>query len=220
MKKYGKLFGLLLALILLIGGAAFAYGRLKNQTGQSALVEKDSELKERGKEKPDEQQIESGTADENTTDAETSGREQDNERKEAIDVTFYDSEGNSVKLSDFYGKPVVLNFWVTWCIYCKQEMPDFQEAYEEYGEEVEFLFLNSTDGARETREKAAAYLEEQGYTVPAYYDEDMEAVYTYSVNSLPTTILIDKEGRVAAYAPGLMEKETLTEALDVLLAEK
>ena len=112
-----------------------------------------------------------------------------------------------------------MNFWATWCGYCKQEMPDFQEAYEEYGEEVEFLFINSTDGSRETREKAAAYLEDQGYTVPAFYDEDLEAVYTYGVSSLPTTILLDKKGRVAAYATGLMEKDTLVGALDILLEE-
>lgn len=220
MKKYGKLFGLLLALILLIGAAVLAYGKLKNQTEHSVLMEEGSGETETGERDSSQKQTESETANENSAGEGTSGGEQGEERREAIDVTFYDREGNAVKLSDFYGKPVVLNFWATWCVYCKQEMPDFQEAYEEYGEEVEFLFLNSTDGARETKEKAAAYLEEQGYTVPAYYDEDMEAVYTYSVNSLPTTILIDKEGRVAAYAPGLMEKEILTEALDVLLSEK
>lgn len=134
-------------------------------------------------------------------------------------MKFYDSEGTQVSLSDFYGKPVVMNFWATWCGYCKEEMPDFQEAFDEYGDKVNFLFINSTDGQRETREKAAAYLEDQGYTVPAYYDEDQEAVYTYSVNSLPTTILLDEEGRVAGYAPGLMPKETLAQALDILLNE-
>lgn len=220
MKKYGKLFGMMLALILLIGVAVFAYGKLKNQAEHSALVEEGGGETETGERASSQKQTESETADENTAGAGTSGGEQNEERQEAVDVTFYDGAGNAVRLSDFYGKPVVLNFWATWCVYCKQEMPDFQEAYEEYGEEAEFLFLNSTDGERETREKAAAYLEEQGYTVPAYYDEDMEAVYAYSIYSLPTTILIDKEGRVAAYAPGLMEKETLTKALEALLAEK
>ena len=211
MKKYGKLAALAAALILVIGLAAAAYNKLKAEAELPSLTE---ELEESSKGDTKEQE---DTGEEDL--AEESEGETGAGRQDAIDVTIYDSEGKAVKLSDFYGKPVVMNFWATWCGYCKQEMPDFQEAYEEYGEEVEFLFINSTDGSRETREKAAAYLEDQGYTVPAFYDEDLEAVYTYGVNSLPTTILLDKKGRVAAYAPGLMEKDTLVGALDILLEE-
>lgn len=221
MKKYGKIFVILLLLAAVITGAAFAYRKLKNQVQSPALVE---EQEEQGPEEQEPDELQSG---EEPSEEENEDKREDkegdkkdgSERQEAIDVSFYDSEGNAVQLSDFYGKPVVMNFWATWCGYCKQEMPDFQEAYEEYGDRVEFLFINSTDGARETREKASAYLEEQGYTVPAYYDEDMEAVYAYSINSLPTTILLDKEGKVAAYAPGLVEKEMLTAGLDTLLNE-
>lgn len=227
MKKYGKLAALAAALILVIGLAAVAYNKLKEEAelpsltgeledsakGDTKAPEQESAEEEDSKEELEKDDTTDGEATEDTEEDPGEGRQN------AIDVTFYDSEGKAVKLSDFYGKPVVMNFWATWCGYCKQEMPDFQEAYEEYGEEVEFLFINSTDGSRETREKAAAYLEEQGYTVPAFYDEDLEAVYTYSVNSLPTTILLDKKGRVAAYAPGLMEKDTLVGALDILLEE-
>ena len=59
----------------------------------------------------------------------------------APDFTVYDSEGNKVKLSDFRGKPIVLNFWARDCIYCTREMPDFQEAYEKYGDRVVFLMV-------------------------------------------------------------------------------
>lgn len=204
MKRYGKTAALAAALLLVIGVAAVAYNKLKAEAELPPL----------------QGQVEGTTAEtENVTPETETEKDPGEERQDAIDVTFYDSEGQAVKLSDFYGKPVVMNFWATWCGYCKQEMPDFQEAYEEYGEKVEFLFINSTDGGRETREKASSYLEEQGYTVPAFYDEDLDAVYTYSVNSLPTTILLDKKGRVAAYAPGLMQKDTLTGALDILLSE-
>lgn len=221
MKKYGKLAALAAALILVIGLAAAAYNKLKAEAELPSLTE-ELEESSKGDTKEQEDTGEEDLAEE--SEGETSAEENSDEdpgagRQDAIDVTIYDSEGKAVKLSDFYGKPVVMNFWATWCGYCKQEMPDFQEAYEEYGEEVEFLFINSTDGSRETREKAAAYLEDQGYTVPAFYDEDLEAVYTYGVNSLPTTILLNKKGRGAAYAPGLMEKDTLVGALDILLEE-
>ena len=132
----------------------------------------------------------------------------------------FDAEGQEVKLSDFFGKPVVVNFWATWCGYCKQEMPDFQEVYEEYKDQVHFLMIQSTDGSRETKEMGEAYIQEEGYSFPVYYDENREAVYVYSVYSLPTTILLDAEGRVAAYNPGLVEKEPLTAAIETLLEEQ
>lgn len=217
MKKYGKFFGIIAALVLLIAAATFTYGKMKDQVKAPSLVE--------GKRVDDEKEpSDSKTGQETTGEASTepgqepSGNEGD-QRQEAIDVTFYDREGNAVKLSDFYGKPIVMNFWTTWCVYCKKEMPDFQEVCEEYADQVVFLFINATDGQRETKEKAEAYLKEQGYTIPVYYDLDTEASYVYSVNSLPTTILLDKEGRVAAYVPGLLEKERLTAALDVLVGE-
>ena len=63
----------------------------------------------------------------------------------APDFTVTDENGKEVKLSDFKGKPAVLNFWATWCYYCKEEMPDFNTAYKKYPE-VQFLMVNATDG--------------------------------------------------------------------------
>lgn len=223
MKKYGKIIGGLAALVLVVAVAFFAYNKLKSnvetpsgvgEVGKQDPAEEDSTSKE----KEEAKQEDSGKARdqaEEGKDAEDPGAD----RKASEDVTFYDRDGNPVTLSSFYGKPVVVNFWATWCGYCKQEMPDFQEAYEEYKDRVEFLFVNATDGQRETKEKAEEYLKDKGYTVPAYYDQDQDAALTYSVSSLPTTMLLDKQGRVAAYAPGVVEKGTLTGALDQLLAE-
>ena len=216
MKKYGKLIAMAVILAAILGAAVFAYQKLQAEANLPSLEEEVKSSETEKKEDVPEDTKEDGTESEKTETSEDPGAK----RQEAIDVTFYDSEGKAVKLSDYYGKPVVMNFWATWCGYCKKEMPDFQEVYEEYKDKVEFLFINSTDGSRETREKAETYLQEQGYTIPAFYDEDLDAVYTYSVNSLPTTMLLDKQGRVAAYAPGLVEKEALASALDALLGEE
>lgn len=216
MKKYGKLIAMAVILAAILGAAVFAYQKLQAEANLPSLEEEVKSSETEKKEDVPEDTKEDGTESEKTETSEDPGAK----RQEAIDVTFYDSEGKAVKLSDYYGKPVVMNFWATWCGYCKKEMPDFQEVYEEYKDKVEFLFINSTDGSRETREKAETYLKEQGYTIPAFYDEDLDAVYTYSVNSLPTTMLLDKQGRVAAYAPGLVEKEALVSALDALLGEE
>lgn len=216
MKKYGKLIAMAVILAAILGAAVFAYQKLQAEANLPSLEEEVKSAETEKKEDVPEDTKEDGTESEKTETSEDPGAK----RQEAIDVTFYDSEGKAVKLSDYYGKPVVMNFWATWCGYCKKEMPDFQEVYEEYKDKVEFLFINSTDGSRETREKAETYLKEQGYTIPAFYDEDLDAVYTYSVNSLPTTMLLDKQGRVAAYAPGLVGKEALANALDALLGEE
>ncbi|MBQ4347432.1 MAG: TlpA family protein disulfide reductase, partial [Firmicutes bacterium] len=87
----------------------------------------------------------------------------------APDFTVYDSEGNAVMLSDFIGKPIVLNFWASWCGPCKMEMPEFNEAYAELGEDIQFLMVNVTTG-RETQESASAFIEENGYSFPVFYD--------------------------------------------------
>ena len=91
---------------------------------------------------------------------------------DAPDFTVYDREGNPVRLSDYAGKPVVLNFWASWCPPCKSEMPDFHAAYEELGDQVQFLMVNATDGSRETVDTAASFIQEQGYTFRCFTTPD------------------------------------------------
>lgn len=135
------------------------------------------------------------------------------------EMTVYDLEGNAYQLSDFRGKPVILNFWATWCGYCKMEMPDFQEKYEQYGEDIHFLMVNVTDGVQETVEKASAFITEQGYTFPVYYDTDMLAALNYNISGLPVTYLMDADGGIVAWQQGMLTADTLQKGIDMLLAE-
>ena len=134
----------------------------------------------------------------------------------APDFTVYDQEGNSVRLSDYAGKPVVLNFWASWCPPCKSEMPDFHAAYEELGQEVQFLMVNATDGSRETVDTAAGFIQEQGYTFPVFYDTQSEASIAYGAYSLPMTFFINGEGHVAAYARGAIGEDTLRKGIEMI----
>jgi len=127
----------------------------------------------------------------------------------SLDFTVQDIEGNNVKLSDFYGKPIVLNFWASWCPPCKSEMPEFNQANNELNGEIQFLMINQTDGDRETIETGSEYVKAQGFTFPVYYDTKLEAAFVYNVTAIPTTFFIDKDGYIISQVKGAMSKETL-----------
>ncbi|MDO4566483.1 MAG: TlpA disulfide reductase family protein [Oscillospiraceae bacterium] len=142
---------------------------------------------------------------------------QESESEKAADFTVYNAGGEAFTLSSFEGRPVVINFWATWCGYCVAEMPDFDEVYSEYGDRVEFMMVNATDEASgETVEAASAYIEENGYGFPVYYDLDGEAVSAYSVRGLPTTYIINSEGGIHAYSVGAISGDALRYALEGL----
>lgn len=134
----------------------------------------------------------------------------------APNFTVYDLEGNEVNLSDFFGKPIIVNFWASWCGPCKMEMPDFNEAYAAYKDEIEFLMVNMTDGSRETLEIASSFIKESGYTFPVYYDTDYSAAVTYTVSSLPTTYFIDSTGNLVTYAKGAINAKTLEKGISMI----
>jgi len=136
---------------------------------------------------------------------------------EAPDFTVYDLEGNAHKLSDFRGKPVLLNFWASWCGPCQMEMPDFQKFYESHGDQVHFVIVNLTDGQQETVESASAFIEEKGYSFPVYYDTDIDAAAKYGVSAVPVSYFIDAEGYFVAWAQGALSADMLQQGMDMLL---
>ena len=112
------------------------------------------------------------------------------------DFTVYDREGNPKKLSDLRGKPVVLNFWATWCHYCVEEMPLFEEAYKKYGDSVEFMLVDLTDGYQEKQEWGEEFIDNKNITAPVFFDLDQDAAVTHSIYSIPVTYLIYSDGSV------------------------
>ena len=142
-----------------------------------------------------------------------------NDQPLAPDFTVYDASGNPVRLSDFRGTPVVLNFWASWCPPCKAEMPDFQKEFEAQGQNVQFLIVNMTDGERETVDTASAYIAQQGYTFPVYFDTKYAAANAYQVRSIPATYFIDAEGYVVAQASGSIDSKTLQQGISLIWEE-
>lgn len=135
---------------------------------------------------------------------------------QAPDFVVYDQSGNAVHLSDYFGKPIVLNFWASWCGPCKMEMPHFQEKYLALKDQVYFLMINMTDGSRETVDSATAFTTEHEYTFPVFYDTDSYAAMVYGAYSLPTTYFIDAEGHAIAQAIGAIDGDTLQQGIDMV----
>ena len=133
----------------------------------------------------------------------------------APDFTVYDQEGNPVRLHDYFGKPIVLNFWASWCGICVEEMPNFQERYNALGEEIQFLMVNMT-GGQETLGSAQSFIAKYGYTFPVLFDTASNAAMIYGVQYLPTTYFIDAEGYLIAGASGGLDAQTLQRGIDLI----
>ena len=136
-------------------------------------------------------------------------------KKLAPDFTVYDAEGNEVKLSDYLGQPVVLNFWASWCFPCLSELPHFNKKSQEYEGQIQFLMVNCT--AADKREDADAVIRNRGYVFPVFYDIDGNAVSAYQISGIPATYIIDAEGYIVEKVVGSLKEQDLQWLIHKLL---
>lgn len=126
--------------------------------------------------------------------------------REAPDFEFASFEGDRVALADLRGKAVVLNFWASWCVPCRAEMPYFESTYQAYKDRgVVFVGLAMQDRPEDSR----AFLEELAVSYPNGSDEGSDISLRYGVAGLPTTVFIAPDGKVARTWKGTLSEEQL-----------
>ncbi|MGB5447990.1 MAG: TlpA disulfide reductase family protein [Woeseiaceae bacterium] len=129
------------------------------------------------------------------------------EGQPAPDFALKSSTGANMRLSEYRGDVVMINFWATWCGPCRQEMPLLDELYTRY-QRVGFnlLGVNIDDDSR----RAMKMIDELGVSFPVLFDARKEVSKLYEVEAMPVTVLVDREGRVRhvhhGYKPGYEEK--------------
>ena len=128
----------------------------------------------------------------------------------APDFTLFNLQGEDVTLSELRGKRVVLNFWATWCPPCEAEMPHMQKYYDKYAEEdnVEIVGVNLTY-ERETVERVEQFVKSYNISFPIVYELDESVASMYEILTIPSTFMIDTEGKIQKKIIGPLDLETL-----------
>ncbi|SES15316.1 Peroxiredoxin [Salipaludibacillus aurantiacus] len=135
-----------------------------------------------------------------------------NEGDYAPDFTLETLAGEEVSLWDFRGQKVMVNFWATWCPPCRAEMPDMQEMYEEY-DDIKILAVNLTE-TEPGVDQVEEFTEDFGLTFPILLDHEVEVAGIYDIQPIPTSYMIDSEGKVQSIAFGALNKDMMVQRFD------
>jgi cytochrome c biogenesis protein CcmG/thiol:disulfide interchange protein DsbE len=134
----------------------------------------------------------------------------------APDFTLAQLDGESLKLSDFRGKPTIVNFWASWCPPCRHELPALQAAYDAHRDEIGFIAVD----VKEEPGTVNSFIKELGLSFPVAFDLDGQVSdISYEVRGLPTTIFVDVNGVVAARHVGPLDEATIDSYLTPLLEQ-
>ena len=134
----------------------------------------------------------------------------------AYDFSFTDRSGVEHTLSEFVGKPMIINFWATWCGPCQAELPHFDRAYARYGDQIHFLMMDLVDGSYETESATISFADAEGYQFPLYFDSRGEGSLAFQIEAIPLTVVFDAEGSLVTTHLGSMSEADLQQLIDMV----
>jgi thiol-disulfide isomerase/thioredoxin len=137
-----------------------------------------------------------------------------------VNVPFKDLSGKKVRVSDLRGKIVVLNFWATWCLPCREEMPLLVRAEKEYGSQG-VVFIAASLDSRETRPKIPHFVDEYKIAFPVWTGASTLDLEDLKLGAaLPATAFLDRDGRIQMRVLGQISEQELYERLDWLTSDR
>lgn len=202
----------LISFIVVIVIAAVAYESLKDNTPSVSFVPDIAVNKDLEENAEDALPIEPDT----TVDQ---GSPAEDQQAEAVmpDIPLTRLDGTFTSFDAVReGKPAIINYFASWCPPCKQELPHFQQAYDQWGDQISFIFLDALDGQRETLETVKAFVQDFPFTGPVYYDDGTFA-YLFQTTNLPTTVFFNADGTILKGYLGFVSEEVLKKDIAELL---
>lgn len=131
----------------------------------------------------------------------------------ALDIIHQGEPGSRQRLSHLQGKPVLLDFWASWCMPCRAQAPIVNEVALKYGERIHVLGVDTGDEEASAR----AFAAEAKLSYPSVFDADGAVAQAFRVTTLPTLILLDAEGKVRLFRARVLSQAELSDAIDQLL---
>ncbi len=195
--KKGIVIGIVIAML---GWAVYDMLVDKGDSGASGNGEKEPQMRVAG----DGEGLEGDKASENEDVA--GGEVGLQKGQKAPDFELQTMEGETVKLSDYRGQKVMINFWATWCPPCRAEMPDMQKFYE--NEDIEILAVNLTQTESDASD-VTEFVDDFGLTFPILMDEKIAVANQYEIKPIPTSYFVDSEGYIQYVALGAMNYDLM-----------
>jgi peroxiredoxin len=132
------------------------------------------------------------------------------------DFTLSDLSGKQVRLSDFRGRPVLINAWATWCPPCRAEMPDLYKLYQDHQQDgFVVLAINSGEGSKQVKD----FIQQSGFMFPVLLDPDNTLLDALGIRNLPTSIVVGQDGIVRAMHVGMLTPAAIQSTIVPLLAQ-
>lgn len=138
--------------------------------------------------------------------------------KPAPDFELTSLDGHKIRLSDYRGKAVLLNFWATWCSPCKVEMPWFVELQKQYGNDGLVILGVAMDDTE--AQKIAQFVGEMGVNYPVLLGTDQVSEAYGNVDYLPTSFYIDRDGKIVGKGTGLLDRKSIEDSVRLALAPR